>query len=211
MNNGTFDFNLFLKESKDTLLNPRSYFSTLKLTGGIIEPLIKAAIYGTVTGILYLLWGMLRIGVITGRLGFMTFAGWVIGVVIGLFVGGIILLVISSICKGSTDFEANVRVTASTMVIMPISAFLSLFSGINMYFGLIVSLLVFIYSLWLLYHGLVESLKGKPETARIVCYVMIALIALIILLGFSAKSRLERKIERFNKDAKEVLKDLNKN
>jgi hypothetical protein len=213
MSNGTFDFNLFLKESKETLMNPKSYFSALKIAGGITEPLIKAVIYGTVTGIIYLLWGFFKIGAIGGGLlggavGFMAFFSAIIGAVIGLFIGAVVLLIISSICKGNTDFEANVRVTSSVMVVMPISAFLSFFSGINIYLGLVVSLIVFIYSLWLLYHGLVESLKGKPETARIVCYVLIALIALFLLLGISAKNRLERTMNEYNKDAKELLKDL---
>ena len=48
-----------------------------------------------------------------GAIGIMAFIWSVIGAVIGLFIGAVILLVISSICKGSTDFEANMRVTAA--------------------------------------------------------------------------------------------------
>lgn len=214
MSNGTFDFNLFLKESKDALLNPRSYFSTMKTAGGITEPLIKAVIYGTVTGILYLLWGILKIGAVGGGLlggavGFMSFVWAIFGAVIGLFIGAVVLLIISSICKGNTDFEANLRVTAAVMVLMPISALLSFLSGFNIYLGLIINLIVFLYLLWLLYHGLVEALKCKQETARIVCYVLIAIIVLFLLLGLSAKNRFERTLNRVNKDAKELLKDLN--
>jgi hypothetical protein len=213
MSNGTFDFNLFLKESKDTLMNPKSYFSTMKIQGGITEPLIKVVIYGTITGIIYLLWGLLRIGavgggIVGGAFGFMAFIWAIFGAVIGLFIGAVILLIISSICKGNTDFEANVRVTASTMVVMPISALLSFATGIYIYFGLIVSLIIFLYSLWLLYNGLVEALKCKPETTRIVCYVLAALIALFLLLGLGAKSKLERTLNQYNKNTKEILKDI---
>lgn len=202
MNDGTFDFNLFLRESKDTLLNPKSYFSTMKTSGGITEPLIKAVIYGTVAGIIYLLWGLLRIGAVGGgflggAVGIMVFIWAIIGAVIGLFVGAVILLIISSICKGNTDFEANLRVTAAVMVVMPISALLSFISGFSIYLGLVISLIVFLYSLWLLYHGLVEALKGKAETARIVCYVLVALIVLFLLMGLSAKSRMERTFNRY--------------
>jgi hypothetical protein len=213
MSNGTFDFNLLLKESKDTLLNPKSYFSTLKTSGGMTEPLIKAVIYGTVTGIIYLLWGLLKIGAVGGGLlggafGFTAFITAIIGAVIGVFVGAVILLIISSVCKGNADFEANLRVTAAVMVIMPISALLSFLSGFNIYLGMVINLIVFLYTLWLLYNGLVEALKCKPETAKIVCYVLIALIVLFLLLGLNARNRLERS---FNKDARELLKDLNKN
>jgi hypothetical protein len=208
MNNGTFDFNQFVKESKDTLLNPKSYFSTMNLTGGITEPLIKAVIYGTVTGIIYLLWGFLRIGAVGGgfvggAVGIMAFVWAIFGAVIGLFIGAVVLLIISSICKGNTDFEANLRVVASVMVVMPISALLSFISGFSIYLGLVISLVVFLYSIWLLYHGLVEALKCKPETAKIVCYVMVALIVLFLLIGLSAKSRLQRTLNQYNR---EILK-----
>jgi hypothetical protein len=205
MSNGTFDFNLFLRESKDTLLNPKSYFSTMNTSGGIAEPLIKAVIYGTVTGIIYLLWGLLRIGAVGGgfvggAVGIMVFIWAIIGAVIGLFIGAVILLIISSICKGNTDFEANLRVTAAVMVVMPISALLSFISGFSIYLGLVISLIVFLYCLWLLYHGLVEALKCKQETARIVCYVMVALIVLFLLMGLSAKSRMGRTFNQYNRE-----------
>lgn len=187
MSNGTFDFNLFLKESKETLLNPKSYFSKMKIAGGITEPIIKAVIYGTVAGIIYLLWGLLRIGAADGGLmggavGFTAFFMAIIFAVIGVFIGAVILLIISSICKGNTDFEANLRVTASLMVVMPISALFSFTMGINLYLGLITGLVIKLYALWLLYNGLVEALKGKPETAKIVSYVLIALMLLFILV-----------------------------
>ncbi len=62
MSNSTFDFNAFIKESKDVLVNPKSYFSTMKTTGGIAEPLIKAVIYGAVAGIIAFIWSLLKIG-----------------------------------------------------------------------------------------------------------------------------------------------------
>jgi hypothetical protein len=216
MSNGTFDFNLFLKESKETLLNPKSYFSTLVLSGGITEPLIKAVIYGTVTGIFYLLWGFLHFGIagstlLGGAVGFMGFIYAIIGTVIGLFIGAVVLLIISSICKGNTDFEANLRVTASVMVVMPISAFLGFLGGINLYLGMVGSILVSAYALWLLYHGLVESLKCKADTAKIVCYVFAGLVLLFLLIGMSTANRANRLLREYNKDARELLKDMNKN
>jgi hypothetical protein len=195
MSNGTFDFNLFLKESKDSLLNPKSYFSTMKTTGGITEPLIKVVIYGTVSGIFALLWSILRIGAITGGLlggtyGFMAFVWAIIYAVIGLFIGAVILLLISSICGGSTDFEANIRVSASIMVIMPIMYFFRFVILLSLYVWLIIGLVLGLYSIWMLYHGLVESLKCKTETVRIVCYVLVAIVVLFALLGLTSRHRL---------------------
>src|SRR5664279_1057186 len=113
MSDTSFDFSLFIKESVDVLVNPKSYFSTMKTTGGMTEPLIKA----------------------------------------------VILLVISSICKGNTDFEANLRVTASVMAVWPIRSFFGFAGHFNVYLGVIIALIIGIYSLWLIYNGLVEALK----------------------------------------------------
>src|SRR5664280_1908112 len=156
MADSTFDFNLFIKESKDVLVNPKSYFSTMKTTGGMTEPLIKALIYGAVSGILTLIWSLLNIGAMTnsffgGAIGVMAFIWAVIAAIIGLFIGAVVILVISSICKGSTDFESNLRVSAALLVIMPINAFLGFAGHFNLYFGVIVSLAVGLYAMWMLY------------------------------------------------------------
>jgi hypothetical protein len=213
MSNGTFDFNVFIKESKDVLINPKSYFSTMKTTGGMTEPLIKAVIYGAVAGIISFLWSILKIGAVTGGLfggaiGIMVFIWAIIGAIIGLFIGAVIMLIISSICKGNTDFEANLRVTAAVMVVMPISALLGFSGHFNLYFGLILGLAVNVFALWLLYNGLVEALKSKPETTKIVIYVLIAILILFMLIGLGARRRADRFFN--NSEYKELLKDIDK-
>jgi hypothetical protein len=196
MSNGTFDFNEFLKESKDVLVKP-DYFSTMKISGGLTEPLIKAVIYGAVAGVFSFLWSLLNLGSTAlgvfggGAVGIMLFVWAIIGAVIGLFIGGVIVLVLSSICKGNTDFEANVRVTAALMVVMPISAFLGFASGLNLYFGIVVGLAVNIFMLWLLYKGLVQALKAKAETARIVMFVLIGIFVLFMLIGLGTKRKMQ--------------------
>lgn len=214
MSNGTFDFSLFIKESKDVLVNPKSYFSTMKTTGGMSEPLIKALIYGAVSGLISFLWSILGIGAIGvgglfgGAVGVMAFVFAIIGAIIGLFIGGVIVLILSAICKGNTDFEANVRVTASLMVIMPVSAFLGFADGLNLYLGVIVGLAINIFSLWLLYNGLVEALKSKPETTKIVSYVLIAVFVLFSFIGMGAK----RTAESFmNTDMMELFEEMENN
>jgi hypothetical protein len=217
MSDGTFDLNLFIKESKDILVNPKSYFSTMKTSGGMSEPLIKAVIYGAISGAIAFLWSLLKIGAVTGGLfggaiGLMVFIWSIIGAIIGLFIGAVILLVISSICKGNTDFEANVRVTAALMVMMPINAFFGFAGHFNLYFGVIISLAVSVYMLWMMYNGLVEALKTNPETTKIVSYVLIAIFVLFILLGIGAKRRASQFMNEFNNsDLKEMMKDMPKN
>jgi len=215
MSNGTtFDFNAFVNESKETLLNPKSYFSTMKTSGGMVEPLIKAVIYGIVAGIFYLIWGLLHLGssaggmLLGGTVGFLGFIWAIIGAIIGLFIGAVIILIISAICKGNTDFEACLRVSASLMVIMPVAALLSFFMSISLTLGMIVNLLIYLYSLWLLYNGLVESLKANAGTAKIIMWILVALLVLFTLAGMATKRAADKFLKDYNKEAKEILKDL---
>ncbi|NLV18147.1 MAG: YIP1 family protein [Bacteroidetes bacterium] len=205
MSNTTFDINAFIKESKDVLTNPKAYFSSMKTTGGIAEPLIKAVIYGVIAGIIALLWSIFKIGGVTGGLfggaaGIMMFVWYIIAAIIGLFIGAVILLVISAITKGNTDFEACARVTAAVMVIMPISALLGFISGLNLTAGSIVGLAVNLYALYLLYHGLIEALKAKPDTTRILIFVLGALLVLFFIIGLGAKKKATQFMNEFNSD-----------
>jgi len=213
MSNGTFDFNVFLNESKETLLNPKSYFTTMKTDGGMVEPLIKAVIYGGVAGLIYMIWGFLKIGasgfgMLGGAVGIMALISMLIGAVVGLFIGAVIMLVISAICKGNTDYEANLRVTASVMVIMPVSALLSFTMGINLTLGIIVSILVSLYALWIMYHGLTAALKGGESTARIVLIVLAVIMVLFSITSISASRKASKFLREYNRDAREILKDL---
>lgn len=213
MSNGTFDFNAFIQESKETLVNPKSYFSTMRTSGGMTEPMIKAVIYGAIAGAIAFLWSILKFGPVTGGflsggIGIMVFVYYIIASIIGLFIGGVIVMVISSICKGSTDFESNVRVTAALMVVMPINAFLAFTGHFNLYFGVIAGLGVNIYALWLLYNALIETLKAKPETTKIVMYILIAIIVLFSLVGLGAKRRTSQFMNEFNSsEFKEMMKE----
>jgi hypothetical protein len=220
MSNGTFDFNVFIKESKDVLSNPKTYFSTLKTSGGMVEPLIKAVIYGAIAGVFGFIWSLLHLGGVGeswlgGAIGIMALIGPIIGAIIGLFIGGVILLILSSICKGNTDYEANVRVMAAVMVVIPISAFFGFASGINLYLGLIIGLAINIFSLWLIYNGLVETLKSQPATAKIVGYVLAGVLTLFMIIALGAsvatKSLMDNLDDFDNSDVKELLKDLENN
>jgi hypothetical protein len=216
MSNSTFDFNAFIKESKDVLVNPKSYFSTMKTTGGIAEPLIKAVIYGLVAGIIAFIWSLLKIGGATlgifgGAAGIVAIIWYLVAAIVGLFIGAVIILVISAICKGSTDFEANVRVAASIMVIMPISALLGFITGLNLTAGSIVGFAVNLFALYLLYHGLVQALKANPGTTKIVMYVLAAILVLFLIIGLGAKKKASKFMEDFRKeDLKELMEDIEK-
>jgi len=199
MSNEKIDFNKILKDSKETLLNPKEYFASMPLTGGFVEPIIKAAIYGTLAGLFSLLWSILGfsamgIGALGGAVGIMALIWSIIGAVIGVFIGGIITLVISAICGGNTDFEANVRVSASLMVVYPISALLAFFYAINFTLGGVVGVIINLYGLYLLYSAVIQALKGKESSMKIVLIVL----AVIVILGFFQGRRSSKMIRDFS-------------
>ena len=127
---------------------------------------------------------------------------------IGLFIGAVVILVVASICKGNTDFEACLRVAASVMVVMPISALLGFTTGINSVFGAIVALGVNLYGLYLLYYGLTEALKANPGTAKIITYVLAAILVIFMIAGLGATRRMNKYMNDYSReDLKEMMKD----
>lgn len=209
MSNETFNFNAFIKESKDSIMNPKEYFSTMKTEGGLGEPIIKALIYGTLSGIIAFIWSLLNIGVVGGSIfggavGIMALVGSVIVALIGVFIGGVIILVLSAICGGKTDFEPNIRVSASLMVLMPINSLFAFSGVIHQYLWILISLVIFLYSLWMLYQALTQTLKGKEATAKIISLVLIAIVVIFSLVGLAAKKAVNR-FEDYGKDYIEVM------
>lgn len=195
MNEKPFDFNKFIADSKDTLLNPKGYFESMSTTGGMVEPVLKALIYGFIAAIFNFVWfyalgSVVSLGFLGGSFGVLAFLGSIIGALIGLFIGAVIILLISSICGGSTDFEANLRVSASLMVLMPIQAFLGFLGVIGGFVIALISIAVGVYGLYLLYLALTKTLKTKEETTRIVIYVLLALFLLFQIVGFFSRRAL---------------------
>ncbi|MCK4991038.1 MAG: YIP1 family protein [Bacteroidales bacterium] len=200
MSNENIDISTLLNESWETLLNPKDYFLSMPLKGGFAEPVLKAAMYGTVAGLFSLLWTLLGLSVLggtmwSGALGIMTLISSIIGAIIAAFLGGAIMLLISAMCGGNTDYETNVRTAASLMVIYPINAFMAFLYGINTDIGSIVGLAISFYSLYLLYHAVILSLKGNESSAKIVAIVLV----LLTLLGFFGGRKASQSVQDFSK------------
>jgi len=224
MNEQKFDFNQFLKDSKETLLNPKSYFTTMKLDGGMSEPLIKALIYSVVAGVLYLIWSFLIVGGVAGGMwggaaGIGAFFFTIIGGIIGVFIGALIILILSSICNGNNDFEANLRVAASLMVMFPIGALVAVFK-FNFYLGTIIGFLVNLYSLYLLYIALSQALKGKEQTAKIISLIFAGIMLIFLIVSMSrgaiyrqafrfGASKYEKELSDFQKQMETATNEIN--
>ena len=214
MSDTTFDFNVFIKDSKESIMNPKEYFSTMRTEGGLGEPIIKAVIYGLIAGVIGFIWSLLNIGAVGGGLfggavGIMILIGSVIGAIIGVFIGGVIVLIISAICGGKTDFEPNLRVAASLMVLMPVSAFFGFAGSIHYILGILVGFAINLYGLWMLYHSVTQTLGGKEATAKIIGFVFAGLLVLFLLIGLVA-NRAVKKIDRWGSDFVKELEQTEK-
>lgn len=185
MAEGGFDFQKFIDDSKSVLTNPKEYFTSMPKEGGLIEPLIKAVIYGTIAGIFALIWSLLHLSgasaMLGGGVGIMALVWSIIGAIIGLFIGGVIMLVISAICGGDTSYEANARVIASIMVLSPISALFSFTGGLSLFLGGIISILISLYGIWLMYNALVNALSAKEGTAKVLSLILAIIPVLMII------------------------------
>jgi hypothetical protein len=192
-----FDFKQFIEDSKAVLLNPKEYFSKMPVSGGFGEPIIKALIYGIIIGVINYIWFLTGLGIASGMswlgsgAGIMAIFGLIIFSVIGLFVGGVIMLVVSAILGGNTDYEANVRVVASLMVISVVSSALNFFDGINLYLGVIVSIAVSLWGLYITYHALTLSLKAGEKGAKILLIVFAVLVVIFSFSGIAARKAMQ--------------------
>lgn len=183
-----FDFSAFIEDSKATLVNPKDYFSKMAKEGGLAEPIIKAAVYGLISGVIYFIFTLLNLSAfgMFGKSAGMALIGTPIFAVIGVFIGGVIMLIISAICGGNTAFEANARVVASLMVLGPVQALFSFLTSISFYLGLVVSALIALYGLYLTFIALVNALNAKENVAKIVVGILAILYVLSLYGSFKA-------------------------
>ncbi|MDY6800174.1 MAG: YIP1 family protein [Bacteroidota bacterium] len=209
MSNQGFSFKKFFEDSKKALLSPKEYFSTMETTGGIGEPVVKALIYGAIAGIFALIWSLLNLsassGLFGGAVGFLALIWSIIAAVIGVFIGAVIVLIISSIAKGNSEFEPSMRVAAAIMVIMPISAFFGFLGGVRI-LSTVINLAINLYGLYLLYLAVTLVLKGEDKPAKIVSYVLGGLLILFFIIGLGTRSA----VNKYEKETNKVLKEYQK-
>jgi hypothetical protein len=200
-----FDFSAFIADSKQALLKPEEYFSSMPTTGGFGPAIIKALIYGFIAGIFNLIWSTFKIGtmggamggVFGGAVGFLALIWSVIAAIIGLFIGAVIILILVSIANGKTDFEPILHVQAALMVIMPVSAFMNVFSTIHPIIGSLLSLAVNLYLLWMLFNAMTRVLSAAPDTSRIIMYVIGGIFILFFFIGIATRKATQTFMKEF--------------
>ncbi len=227
MTESGFSIKKLFEDSKTSLLNPKEFFISMSGEGGFLEPVIKVIIFGVISGIITYIWSLLNIipkamaGIAGSNAGIIIILlSHTITALIFLFILGIILLIISAICGGTTRFEPNIRVIAATTVLLPVSSFLNILSGIHVYPGMIVGYLIVLYGIWMVYNALITVLEAKEGAAKTTSVILGALI-FIIMIGsitcFKAATKIsdmyKKESERFmrkNPNKEELQKNMQK-
>jgi hypothetical protein len=212
MSNRSTSIAKLYKDSRKTLFQPKAYFTSMETGGGIGEPTVKALIYGVIAGVFILIWSLLDIigvtaGAFSGNVGVVGFFGYIIGAVIGVFIGGLIIMIISYICSGNKNFEANMRVAAAIMVILPANAFLGFFGGISYFLGVLITLLVNLYGLYMLYNALTITLKGEKKPAKAISYILGALLVVFMIIGLFSQNKVKSYTGLNEKENQELVRE----
>ena len=214
MSEKSFNITKLYNDSKQALVRPKAYFSTMEKEGGWGEPLFKSFIYGVLSGLFILLWSLLDIigitdGVFSGDVGVVGFFSTIAGSVIGVVIGGVIVLIISAICNGNKNFESSLRIAAAIMVILPLNTFLGFFDGISYVMGAVITLGVNLYGVYMLYIALTVILKAESKPARTISYILAGLMVLFLVSVLFARNAVMKYNERIDRERGEMVREIN--
>jgi hypothetical protein len=207
----TFDLNKFREDSKNTLLNPGRYFSSVSLTGGFSEPIVKSVAYGILTGLVYLICWFFRIrsfgaGYIGEAVGLLAFLKIILGTALGSAIGALILSLLAVFCNGNSGFEANYHVTSSLLTFIPVYSVLSISWNIGFFPGLCVTTIAFVFFLWLLYYAMIKALKCKRKNVKIIVWGFLLVILLFVFLSLRENLKKGKPDEQISKPPREIKK-----
>ena len=210
MYHGQFTIYRVYEESKKALFTPRKYFTDMETGIGWGSPVYKAFIYGLASGLFILLWSFLDIiglteGVLSGDVGVIGFFSTIAGALAGLFIGGVIIVTVSSVCDGRTDFESGWRIASVLMVILPLNAFLGFFDGISHVLGAVISLGVNLYGVYMLYIALTVVLKAQDKPARVFSYILSGILVLVVVILLYTRNSVQNYQEELEEKKEERI------
>lgn len=203
-----FDLRKFIDDTRAALFSPRGYFAAMDKTGGYLEPVIRAGIYGIVAGVLQLAWRLLfpqpvpALAGVAGSTGvsIAPFITPIIAVLIGLFASAILLLIISAICGGSTNVEAAIRCGAALTAVAPVNALFGFVAAIHPTARAVVSFVITLYAIALMYHALVRALSCAEKPARIAAGIIAVIPAVAFAIALTSALKPKDAIQQLSGD-----------
>lgn len=168
------------------LTKPADFYASVRTASGLGAPLVFAVVMGLVSGVITAVFATIGLGAAAGAMGGAFGAGMgVVSIllspifaVIGCFVGGAIVHVISMIAGGRGTFEQSVRVAGYASAVMPIGAVLGFVPLLNV--------LPNLYGLYLVALGLVAIHAADRKRTFASVAVLAALVVLMSIMGWLA-------------------------
>jgi hypothetical protein len=171
---------------KAVLTRPADFYASVRDVGGFGGPLVFAIVMGLASGLISACYALFGLGGVAGATGAAigAFAGFSaiilspIFAVIGCFVGGAIVHVISLIAGGKGTYEQSVRVAGYAAAVMPISALVT--------FVPILRVLPGLYGLYLVAMGLLAIHAADRRKTFVSVGVLAAILVLFSLMAMLA-------------------------
>ena len=219
MAGAVFDFKKIADESKNVLLHPGDYFTTLsKEEGGVPESFVKALVYGVIGGIITLFGSMSGItgggvlGELFGFRGIHLFIWSVVCAVLALGAGSCVMILLSIICNGRRSFRTAFLVSASLLVLAPVMSIVTFTGYISLYLGNALTLALCLYTIFLMYMGEVKAFEGEEIPARIIAIILavipLALLLSIMLCSRPVQSGSFRPVSEYEEERKKTMEEL---
>lgn len=177
---------LFLKEFIDILIYPKLYFIFFPENGNYRESIIKAFVYGFVLGIINIILCITKSLSKDCNLIQTLFAGILFAIVF-LLIGGFVLKVISALLEGNTNYALNIRIVATIMFLIPLSALLHFFDDISNSLETVFPLLIILFGIWIIYNALIYRLSTNVKHTRIITIMITLIIILTIIARLGTK------------------------
>jgi hypothetical protein len=174
------------------LTKPASFYASVRDVGGYGAPVVFALVLGVVAGVINAAYFVLGIGAagaagagVSVGAGLAQIITTPIGAVIGCFVGGAVVHLVSLIAGGKGTYEQSVRVAGYAGAVMPITSLVSFAPGLG--------ILPVLYGLYVAAQGLI-AIHAADRTKTYVVTGILALLAVLFgilgVLGMHALSQM---------------------
>jgi len=195
------------------LTRPAAFFESVKGQTGFRDPLVFAVAAGLVGGVIHAVFSLAHLLPVTAAgVGLAMIILMPIFAVIGCFVGGAIVHVVSMIAGGKGSFEHSVRIAGYCAAVLPVSAVLS--------FIPLVQYLPSFYGLYIAALGIIALHLADRRRTFIVTGVLAAIMAIFVVMGMMAATAARRTGEEirakygegseFQKEMQKMREDLEK-
>ena len=209
------------------LTRPGEFYASVRGASGFGAPVVFALVMGVVSGVVAAVYTVIGLGAAAGAMGgaLGTAAGLSaivmspVFAVVGCFVGGAIVHVISMIASGRGTYEQSVRVAGYASAVMPIGALLGFLPLLNV--------LPSLYGLYLVAQGLIAIHAADRKRTYVATAVLAALLVLMSIMGwvagraaqqmaqdmdgrFGPNSEFQREMQKAQEEMKRAAEELRK-